>query len=689
MALKQQSPLFTTLQDRTGTAPGPAHGELPAAPPDLRRLVRTLHRILRDYEGNSSLVERFDELTKIIYCKTFDERDTQLNSDAAAFRVQVGDTDRSVAARIRAKFQNLVERKPYLFPQRFSTIRIGDTATRRLAEELTGVRLVSVSEDLKGLVYEEIIRNTFDKGENQQFFTPRSIVEFMVQMLDSFMAGTICDPACGTGGFLLYVDRYLNQRGHQSDVNLLGFEVDERLTWVTGVNLDMHAPAHRFTVSHINSAGSLGDGLQPLFGTVDMIITNPPFGSDLSEKEALNEFELGKGRPSRRRGVLFIERCLDLLKPGGVAGIIIDDGVLNSPSNTDTRRLILERSHPLTIISLPDSAFMPYASVKASILFLQKKPASIRSSWNYNKPTFFAHANTVGRKPNGDPLVRHDPVTGSAVLDSSLPEILAVWNSGDLQVGADSSQAQYFWAQVPGMEDESFGKSGFRIDPAYHHPTRSHADEALRVSCYPLKPMVEICELRNEGFIPSKDLLEEEITYLGLASIESCTGEYTVTQINGAALKSTVKRFVDGDILFAKMRPGLRKVCLIADEVEEGFASAECLVLTPRRDEETGNPIMLPELLAILLRSDLVYGQIIHLVTGIGRPRISKTAVLNVLLPIPPLEEQERLLEMYRRSDSAARSLVAESEQFLREARRIRSDADRSLVNDILEQARV
>ena len=258
MALKQQSPLFTTLQDRTGTAPGPAHGELPAAPPDLRRLVRTLHRILRDYEGNSSLVERFDELTKIIYCKTFDERDTQLNSDAAAFRVQVGDTDRSVAARIRAKFQNLVERKPYLFPQRFSTIRIGDTATRRLAEELTGVRLVSVSEDLKGLVYEEIIRNTFDKGENQQFFTPRSIVEFMVQMLDSFMAGTICDPACGTGGFLLYVDRYLNQRGHQSDVNLLGFEVDERLAWVTGVNLDMHAPAHRFTVSHINSAGVSG-----------------------------------------------------------------------------------------------------------------------------------------------------------------------------------------------------------------------------------------------------------------------------------------------------------------------------------------------------------------------------------------------------------------------------------------------
>ena len=689
MALKQQSPLFTTVQNCTGTAPSPAPGELPAAPPDLRRLVRTLHRTLRDYEGNSSLVERFDELTKIIYCKTFDERDSELNSGTAAFRIRAGDTDRNVATRIREKFQSLVERKPDLFTQRFSTVRIGDTAIRRLAEELTDVPLVSVSEDLKGLVYEEIIRNTFDKGENQQFFTPRPIVEFMVKMLDSFMAGTICDPACGTGGFLLYVDRYLKEHGHQSSVNLLGFEVDERLAWVTGVNLDMHAPAHRFTVSHINSAGSLGEGLRPLFGTVDMIITNPPFGSDLSEKEALNEFELGEGRTSRRRGVLFIERCLDLLKPGGVAGIIIDDGVLNSPSNTDTRRLILERSHPLAIISLPDTAFMPYASVKASILFLQKKATGIRSDGDCNKPTFFAYADAVGRKPNGDPLVRHDPVTGGAVLDSSLPEILAVWNSRDQQEGPGSSQEKYFWVKVPGTEGESFIKNGFRIDPAYYHPTRKHADEALRVSCHPLKSLGEICELRNEGFIPSKDLPEEEITYLGLASIESCTGEYTFAQVNGAALKSAVKRFVYGDILFAKMRPGLRKGCLIADEVEEGFASAECLVLTPRRDENTGNPIMLPELLAILLRSDLVYGQIIHLVTGIGRPRISKTAVLNVLLPIPPVEEQERLLEMYRRSDSAARCLVAESDQFLRKARRIKSDADRSLVNDILDQARV
>ena len=684
---RQLRPFTASLGLREATT-APAHKD-PREPSDLRRVVRTLHRILRDYEGNSSLVERFDELTKAIYCKTFDERDSELNMEESAFRIRTDDTEQSVATRIREKFHKLVERRPDLFPQRFSNLRMGDSAISKLAQELAGIRLAGVSEDLKGLLYEEIIRNTFDKGENQQFFTPRPIVEFMVQILDSSMSGTICDPACGTGGFLLYVDRHLKQSGHLSGTYLLGFEVDERLAWVAGVNLNMNYPSQRFTISHIDTAGSLGNGPKPIMGTVNTIITNPPFGSDLSEKEALNEFELGRGRTSRRRGVLFIERCLDLLKPGGTVGIIIDDGVLNSPSNTDTRRLILERSHPLAIISLPDTAFMPYASVKASILFLQKK--TVRKSTRKDNLTFFAHAETVGRKPNGDPMVRHDPTKGKVVLDSSLPKILAAWrkNAGDQQKWTSHAEQQSFWANVPGTKDKAFGKSGFRIDLAYHHPTRNRAEEALRTSRHPVKSVGEICDLRNEGSIPSKDMPEEEITYLGLANIETRNGKYILTQVNGSTLKSSVKRFVAGDILFAKMRPELRKVCLIGNDTEEGFASAECIVLTPKRDPETHSPIIFPELLTILLRSELVYGQTIHLVTGIGRPRLSKAAILNAQLPIPPVQEQKRLLDLYHRSESAARSLESESERALDEAHGIRSNAGRSLVNDILEPAKV
>ena len=688
IALKQQAVLFASGEGYTTAAVSTA-SDVPAAPSDLRPLVRALNRILRDCEGNSSLVERFDEITKIIYCKTLDERDSRLGIAEGAFIIRRSDTERSIATRVREKFQSLVENCPDLFPQRFSQFRMGDAAISELAKELAEHKLAQVSEDLKGLLYEEIIRNTFDKGENQQFFTPRPIVEFMVRMIGPSLTGTICDPACGTGGFLLNAAQYLGEHEGSSNTNLLGFEIDERLAWVSGVNLDMHVPDQQFTVSHINSAGSLSHEMKPFMETVDTIITNPPFGSDLSEREALNDFELGKGRASRRRGVLFIERCLDLLKPGGILGIVIDEGVLNSPSNTDTRRLILERSHLLSVVSLPDTAFMPYASVKASILFLQKKPVTSRRIGK-DASTFFAQAGSVGRKPNGDPMVYHDPATGEVVSDSDLPEILTTWHTGSRsrQELPSPAKGQYFWANVSGTENTSFQKSGFRIDQAYHHPTRSHADEALRASCHQLKSVSEISELRNEGFIPSRDLPGEEITYLGLASIESHTGEYLTTQVNGSALKSAVKRFVSGDILFAKMRPELGKVCLIGDDVDEGFASAECLVLTPKRDSETCSPVMLPELLAILLRSDLAYGQIIHLVTGIGRPRISKTAIQNILLPIPPMSEQKRLLDLFHSSDADARSLLAESERALAKARRIRSDARRSLVKDILGQGR-
>lgn len=687
MILNQQSPGASMLRQHRQGSEGRGKQVRPASN-DLRRLVRALNRILRDFEGNSSLIERFDELTKVIYCKVHDERDVAPASKKGAFRFRMGDTDTSVAARIRELFLHLIERRPDLFPERFSHLHLEDSTIRKLAEELGRFRLAGVSEDLKGLLYEEIIRNTFDKGENQQFFTPRAIVEFMAEALDSSLGGRICDPACGTGGFLLHVDKHLKRNGSALDTTLLGFEIDERLSWVAGVNLDMHDPSCTVSVSHINSSGSLGPGLKPYFGTIDAIITNPPFGSDLSEKDSLADFRLGKDKASRRRGVLFIERCLELLKPGGVVAVIIDDSVLNGPSNVDTRRLILEQSHPLAIISLPDTAFMPYASVKSSILFLQKRQGNWTAEAE-NGLTFFAHAEVVGRKPNGDPLLKHETRSGKMELDSDLPEILRAWNAGSEREAPRPawSGGNCFWARIPSVEAPAFSRDAFRIDPAYHHPARSQANKALRSSRHPLKPLRELCDLRNEGAVPAKDLYEDEIAYLGLANIESHTGVYRPVLVDGSSLKSSVKRFVSGDILFAKMRPALKKVCLIGDDFDEGFASSECLVLTPRCDPASGAPIMLPHLLAILLRSDLAYGQLIHLVTGIGRPRLSKAAVLNVRIPVPELAEQRRLLGSYSQSDSAARSLIEESGRALEMADRIMSQARRDLIDDILSSS--
>lgn len=650
---------------------------------DLRRIVRALHRILRDCEGNSSLIERFDEMTKILYCKVHDENQLQDGDRSeSSFRIGNGDTERKVADRIHKAFAAQVERTPQLFPKRFAEIRLQAATIFRVVELLAPVELSHTSEDLKGLVYEEVIKNTFVKGDNQQFFTPRTIVEFMVEMLGPALNGTVCDPACGTGGFLLYADTFLKRCGKHDKVHLLGCEIDERLGWSSGINLDMHG-ARDFSVRYLSGAGSLGESLRECFGTIDAIITNPPFGSDFSDAASLAGFQLGKGKTSRRRGVLFIERCLDLLKPGGVVGIIIDDAALNGPTNSDVRQLILERSEPFAIISLPETAFMPYASVKASILFLQKK-GSRRARLMHKDGTFFAKAEVVGRKPNGEPLLRINKETGRQELDSDLPSILQLWQTSRASDCEDGISA--FFGVIPSLTDTEFIHDGSRLDHAYHHPSRHEAALALQSTGYPLLSVIDICDVRNDQVVPSKELEDEEISYIGLANIEVRTGVCTPAIISGASLKSTVKRFVAGDILFAKMRPELRKVCLVPDDIDEGYASAECLVLVPRTAGD-GVPIMLSELITVLLRSDLVYGQLGHLVIGIGRPRLNKSDLLKVRLPVPPVELQRQFLELYKRSENASQALLAESQRAVQRSHEIMAKAERTLVESLLAGA--
>jgi len=684
LTLHNETSLFPVTPTTAAEIGAAVHHGQSLTGPELRRLVKALHRVLRDCEGNSSIIERFDELTKVLFCKVHDEQQPLLG-EQHAFSFQSAEDDRATAARVRAGFQALVKRKRALFPLRFSELRLADTTLRRMVEILAPVRISGAAEDLKGLAYEEIIRNTFEKGDNQQFFTPRHIIEFMVSMLDFSQAELVCDPACGTGGFLLYVDRHLKQKNWNGRCELLGFEIDERLAWVAGINLDVH-DVSRFSIRYINGAGSLGRDVEEHFGRIDIIVTNPPFGSDLSDKDALSRLELGRGRTSRRRGVLFIERCLDLLKPGGCLGIIIDDAVLNSPSNEDTRRLILRRSHPLAVISLPETAFMPYASVKSSILFLQKADGA-KSTMRPDHRTFFAEAEVVGRKPNGDPQLRVNKSTGRTELDSDLPAILRQWKAASSSDLAIPDTQLGFWSSIPAGMEAQFEHDGSRLDPAYHHPSRHEAAKALRSSPFPLASLLDICDVRNEMVVPSKDLQDEELTYIGLANIEAHTGIYTPAIVAGSSLKSTVKRFVSGDILFAKLRPELHKVCLIGDDIDEGFASAECLVLVPRIDAASKEPVMIPQLLALLLRSDLAYGQIVHQVTGIGRPRLSRTAVLNLRLPVPPIGEQRRLLELYHRSERAAQALLSESEKAAEKSRQLMAEARHQLVSDLLRNA--
>jgi type I restriction enzyme M protein len=623
-----------------------------------KRIIAKLHNVIRDTDADSSILGRFDELTKLLFLKLTTEKNSEL-----LFKSLTKESAADYASRIRAAYTQHAAEYPDLVKGKFSKLESSDKAIFECGLVLGGVSFRGANFDIKGVAYEEVIRNTFDKGDHQQFFTPHQVIAFIVDAMKPYLKGVVADPACGTAGFLAEVAR------RQLPVEkIVGLEIDERLAWVSGINLLLHG-AKNFETRCLPDGGSLGSNAKQYFGKVDAILTNPPFGSDLSDPEVLAKFDLGKGKTARRRGILFIEQCYNLLKVGGVLAVIIDEGVLNLSSATDVRKYILSHFEILGIVGLPETAFMPYATVNASILILRKG--------NKGRNVFFGFAENIGRKPNGDDDVIYTE-SGQAKPNSDLPKILEGWESVSKGASIAESEQWYVADVIKHLKDDA----SYRLDFRYHHPSRFYSQSLLAKSKYPLRSLTDICDERNESIIPSQEIEEGIILYTGLANMEAGNGVAHQVPTPSASLKSAVKRYEPGDIIFAKMRPELRKVAIMNFR-EGGFASPECSIFVVRRDS-SGEPVIDPDLLANLFRSDFVFGQLLHLVAGIGRPRLNVTDLRTVRIPVPPKAIQEASKQEFQGSMTSCRQLRSKAKAFLEEASQLEVNAVNRLAGSLI-----
>lgn len=620
----------------------------------VKRAVNKLHSIMRDGDANSNIITRFDEISKLLFIKLYAEQKGENIFERNAF-----ENDEMYFERIQEAYSNSIRTAHITIPATFDRILLPIDTLVKCGVELCKMNISSANYDVKGLAYEDTIRWTFDKSGNQQYFTPYQIVDFMVKIMSERLHGTVCDPACGTAGFLTKVREVAPQ------ASLLGLEVDERLAWVSSLNLLIHGNDN-FTVKALPNGGSLGNEVNSYFGKIDCIITNPPFGSDYTDTHILNKFSLGIGKASRRRGILFIEQAWRLLKKNGTVAIIVDQSVLNAGSNLDVRHFIINHFKILAVIDLPDTAFMPYANVGSSILIMQKGTGKVEQQL-----TFFAKSQNVGRKSNGDDDIVYSN-TGDASLNSDLPDILVQWKKHCDGISIQDNNC--FCANIT---QNIFNDSSLRLDYVYHHPYRKKSLLLLKQSNYPLYSLAEICEERSESYIPAADNDATTIMFTGLANIESYTGNITQVITPAASIKSAVKRYEMGDIVFSKMRPALRKAALIPFS-KGGFVSSECAVLTVRKDENN-EFIIDPALLSVLLRSDFVYGQIMGCVTGIGRPRISAKDLRNIKIPIPPKKIQEKALLSVKTTQMSVSQLREKAQLLQNEA----SELEQSAINAV------
>lgn len=234
--------------------------------------------------------------------------------------------------------------------------------------------------DTKGDVYEYMLNKISQAGTNGQFRTPRHIIKLMVELMAPAPADTICDPACGTAGFLVAASEYLNQHYSQeiyantesarrfNHDTFHGFDFDSTMLRVGSMNMLLHGVEN----PAIENRDSLSEGHSSVEKQFSLILANPPFAGSLDyESTAKDLLSIVK---TKKTELLFLALFLRLLKTGGRAAVIVPDGVLfgSSKAHKTLRQSIVEDHQLNAIISMPSGVFKPYAGVSTAIVIFTK-----------------------------------------------------------------------------------------------------------------------------------------------------------------------------------------------------------------------------------------------------------------------------------------------------------------------------
>ena len=357
---------------------------------ELIRVLEKCHDTLWQ-GGKFAPTQAFDELAKILFIKIRDEKKARRDGEPYDFQIKTHEKPESVANRINALYQEAKVQDPEVFTE---NIEVDENRLFSVVSHLQGISLNQTDLDVKGIAFERFLGNFF-KGEIGQFFTPREVVEFMVDMVTPHHENLILDPACGSGGFLLHAMDYIRKQASDyydkesrehylhwhdfAEKRLFGIEVNDSIARVAKMNMIIHDDGHSNVISNDALVGF--DTLRNQHSSFekekfDVILTNPPFGADIKQSELpyLENYELGKGKTSRKTEILFLERCFDFLKwDTGKLAIILPDGILTNSSLQDVRDYIERHFQIRAVVSLPQIAFSHYgAGVKTSILFLRK-----------------------------------------------------------------------------------------------------------------------------------------------------------------------------------------------------------------------------------------------------------------------------------------------------------------------------
>lgn len=423
------------------------------------RQVDDLKAIIQDLENNvlaNAGVNAFEEIFKLIFTKIHDEINTP--GEEVRFRTTTATPDEQYQ-RLNGLFREAVESIPDIFSSS-DKIELSPQALIAVVSSFQKYRFYDPDLhelDIIDAGFEYMV-NPEQKGEKGQYFTPRQVISMCVEMLNPKASELTIDPAAGSGRFMVYTlnwvgnelkKRWGNQweakRKDYASTKLYTIDFDPRLVKVAKA-LMLIVGDGRTNVYRANSLDKREWKDNPVRFAVqdekyEVLMTNPPFAGKISQAEVLGQYDLAfKGEPEKHRraktltrDILFIERCLQLLKSGGRMAIVLPQGDLNNTNTSYLRKWVMDKARILAVVGLGVNTFKPFTGTKTSVLFLQKWVNEDEQLKNY--PIFMATSEKSGKdaggdyvfKKNGDGSYSLDD-NGRKIIDSDLPEIAQAFN---------------------------------------------------------------------------------------------------------------------------------------------------------------------------------------------------------------------------------------------------------------------
>ncbi len=612
--------------------------------PDPVSAMAEFEQILLSNSGEDA----FESAIKLLSAKLIDELEQAAGADS---RFRLHDTAEQTHKAVQQLYEKAVKRWPQLQAEN-TDLGITPQHLVRSIRPLLGWSLHKSDLSWLDATLERLVAKD-SKGALGQYFTPREIVRLCVDVLNPNPSELVIDPACGSGGFLFEAVKH-SEAMYGKPPKCLGIDFsgksvkvatllaaaagDEAITISKANSLDGRAYQNETPSEWLNficqQQGSATQraaswGAWNRLGC-DVLFTNPPFAGDIDEFEILEAYEAQQERSSSKaisREHLFLERAVDLLRPGGRLAIVVPQGILANKTASYLRSWLLRKCRILAVVGLHQHAFMPYTGVKTAILFLSKPHIGEQLPKDYS--VLFAISRKCGKDSSGRNV-------GESDYSSITTALIKFMNRQGFDWVRPAGKGIDHSIPVEEVLLSEILNSG-RLD-AEHYDPEARALERYLASLSE-KRIGDAVEQRVPRF---KRKNFREITYVDISSVDKRSGLTFPEIIDSDEAPSRATYLVEqGDVLVSTVRPDRNVVAMITTDHDYPLVASNGFCIL--RPKETP-----PELLYAYCKTEAFRKILTMHSTASMYPTVSDKDVLGVPFVRPPKEVENNVVELIR-----------------------------------------